>query len=43
MTLIDTATPEQIALSFDESELAGYKMDRPFDHNGFRESAPGLP
>lgn len=37
VSLVDSSTPEQVTLTFAEAELSGYKMDRPNDHNGFRE------
>ena len=39
-TLVAEATEGRIKLSIADSELGGYKMDRPFDHNGFREAPP---
>ncbi len=39
-TLVAEATESRLDLSIAESEVAGYKMDRPFDHNGFREAPP---
>ncbi|MBX7110710.1 MAG: hypothetical protein K1X87_02550 [Dehalococcoidia bacterium] len=39
-TLVKASSAERLELAFNESDLGGYKMDRPFDHNGFREGAP---
>ena len=39
-TLVKEALAERLTLNFAEAELAGYKMDRPFDHNAFRDDIP---
>lgn len=36
-TLVVTATEERLDLSINQADLAAYKMDKPFDHNGFQE------
>ena len=36
-TLVMTATAERIDISINQADLAAYKMDKPFDHNGFQE------
>ncbi|MGE0598229.1 MAG: hypothetical protein AB7J35_00200 [Dehalococcoidia bacterium] len=39
-SLVAEATAARVTLSIADSELGGYKMDKPFDHNGFREAPP---
>lgn len=39
-TLVKASTAARLDLAFNHSELGGYKMDKPFDHNAFREGAP---
>jgi hypothetical protein len=42
-TLVKTATAERIDISINQADLGAYKMDKPFDHNGFQERhADGL-
>ena len=38
--LVKECTAETLQLTIAESELGGYKMDRPYDHNEFRASTP---
>ncbi|MEO8538763.1 MAG: hypothetical protein ABI577_03415 [bacterium] len=40
LTLMKAATADRVELAIAESELSSYKMDRPNDHNGFREDVP---
>ncbi|MGE0135247.1 MAG: hypothetical protein AB7L91_12640 [Dehalococcoidia bacterium] len=39
-SLVRDASAERLALTFNEADLGGYKMDRPFDHNAFRDEVP---
>jgi hypothetical protein len=39
-TLVQTATAERIDISINQADLGAYKMDKPFDHNGFQEGHP---
>ncbi len=39
-TLVKEASAERLDLAFNQSELAGYKMDKPFDHNAFQNEVP---
>jgi hypothetical protein len=39
-TLVKDSTAERLGLTFAETELGGYKMDRPYDHNEFKAAAP---
>jgi hypothetical protein len=39
-TLVADSAEGRINLSIAESEVAGYRMDRPHDHNGFRQAPP---
>ncbi|MGE3076919.1 MAG: hypothetical protein AB7N24_16960 [Dehalococcoidia bacterium] len=39
-TLVSDTSETSVTLSIAESELGGYKMDKPHDHNGFREAPP---
>ncbi len=39
-TLVKTADAARLELTFNEADLGGYKMDRPFDHNAFRDDVP---
>jgi len=37
-SLVLRATTERVELTVNESDLSGYKMDRPHDPNGFQEN-----
>jgi hypothetical protein len=39
-TLVKAVSAERLELAFNHSDLGGYKMDRPFDHNAFRDQIP---
>jgi hypothetical protein len=38
--LVKAATAQRVELGFNQSDLGGYKMDNPFDHNAFRDNVP---
>lgn len=39
-TLVKSADAARLELTLTEAELGAYKMDRPFDHNAFRDDVP---
>lgn len=43
VTIVASSSEGRVDLAIENAELGGYKMDRPNDHNGFREGpAPEL-
>jgi hypothetical protein len=40
VNLVKEASAERVVLAIAESDLGGYKMDRPYDHNEFKAAVP---